>query len=412
MTLAIAEPTAAAATEETRIVCAICNARVHSIQLHLQRDHAELGMSLADYQAAHPGHPTVSALAQRKIDEHNAAKAKTRPEESVRTEYADSVEYTTESAALHEVFSLGAVKSAMSARGTPVGITVVKSTPHASMVPDLDPRYVFNVDVLKTLIMGLELNIPVYVWGHAGCGKTTIYEQMAARTGRPMIRVQHTANMEEEHVLGGWRLRDGKTVFELGLLGQAMKHGWLYLADEYDFGRPEVLSLYQPVLEGKPLIIKEADEANRVIRPHPGFRFVATGNTNGQGDETGLYQGTSMQNAANYERFGIVEHMPYMDAALEVKLVAGQARIPEPDAEKLVDFANRIRGEFASAKISNPISPRSLIFAAKLGIARNNYIFGLQRAYINRLTSVDREAATQLAQRTFASGSTTAAARR
>lgn len=403
MTATLANPVAPATTEESRITCAICGAKVHSIQLHLQRDHAELGMTLADYQAAHPGAPVLSELAQRKIDEHKAASMRVAAADKVTTDYTESVEYATESRALHEVFGLGPVKAAMSARGTPVGITVIKSTPHAAMVPDLDPRYVFNVDILKTLLMGVELNIPVYLWGHAGCGKTTIYEQLAARTGRPMIRVQHTANMEEEHVLGGWRLRDGKTTFELGLLGMAMKHGWLYLADEYDFGRPEVLSLYQPVLEGKPLVIKEADEANRVIRPHPGFRFVATGNTNGQGDETGLYQGTNMQNAANYERFGIVEHMPYMDAALEVELVAGQASVPKADAEKLVDFANRIRTEFASARLSNPISPRSLIFAAKLGIARNNYIFGLQRAYINRLTSVDREAASQLAQRTFAS---------
>lgn len=48
-----------------------------------------------------------------------------------------------------------------------------------------------------------------------------------------------------------------------------MKHGWMYLADEYDFAQPNVLSVYQAVLEGKPLYIKEADAANRVIKPHP-----------------------------------------------------------------------------------------------------------------------------------------------
>jgi cobaltochelatase CobS len=216
-----------------------------------------------------------------------------------------------------------------------------------------------------------------------------------------MLRVQHTANMEEEHVLGGWRLRDGRTVFELGPLGLAMKHGWVYLADEYDFARPEVLSVYQPVLEGKPLIIKEADADNRMIRPHAGFRFIATGNTNGQGDETGLYQGTTMQNAANYERFGVVEQMPYLDEGIESLLVSKQGQIPLADAKKLVDFAGRVRKEFESAKLSNPISPRSLIFAARLGNAKANYLFGIQKAYINRLPSIDREAASQLASRVF-----------
>jgi len=251
-------------------------------------------------------------------------------------------------------------------------------------------------------MMGLEMKIPVYLWGHAGTGKTTIFEQIAARTKRPFFRVQHTANMEEEHIVGGWRLRDGKTFFELGPLAMAMKFGWFYMADEYDFGRPEVTSVYQAVLEGKPLVIKEADLANRVIRPHPDFRIAATGNTNGQGDESGLYQGTNVQNSANYERFGVVEQMPYMDKKSEVRLVSQQANIPLKDAEKLVDFATRVRAEFDGGRIGNPISPRSMIYAAQIGIACGNYRTGLEKAFINRLSSTDRETATQVAQRVLA----------
>lgn len=390
--------TATAVETQVHIECAICKAKVHSIDLHLKRDHAELGMTLADYQAKYPDQPIYSKLALQKIEEHTAAKAR---KESVSAEFIEGG-YEIHKQALHEVFSLGATKAALSARGEAIPITVIKSTGgHDDMIPDVDPNYVFNLDILKTLLMGVELNIPVYLWGHSGTGKTTMYEQLTARTRRPMLRVQHTANMEEEHVLGGWRLRDGKTIFELGPLPMAMKNGWVYLADEYDFGRPEVLSLYQAVLEGKPLVIKEADPENRIIRPHPGFRIIATGNTNGQGDETGLYQGTTMQNAANYERFGIVEKMPYMEESIESSLVSKQAQIPLADAKKLVDFANRVRKEFDSAKLSNPISPRSLIFAGRLGKAKSNYIYGLEKSYLNRLSSVDREAAMQLANRVF-----------
>lgn len=383
--------------EDSKIVCAICGSRTHSIQLHLQRDHADLGMTLADYKEKHPGEPVLSKLAEQKIAEAAAAKpAKSVSDDSVSTGYA------TELKAFHELFGLTTAKAAMSARGEPIPVTVLKgSGGFDEMTPDIDPNYVFNIDILKTLLLGVEMNIPVYLWGHAGTGKTTIYEQIAARTRRPMLRVQHTANMEEEHVIGGWRLRDGHTVFELGPLAMAMKHGWLYMADEYDFGRPEVLSLYQPVLEGKPLVIKEADIANRVIRPHPAFRFAATGNTNGQGDETGLYQGTTMQNAANYERFGIVEKMPYMEPDMEALLVSQQANIPIADAKKLIQFATAIRNEFDSAKLSNPISPRSLIYAARIGMARSNYLIGLEKSYLNRLSSIDKEAASGFAARIF-----------
>lgn len=390
---------AVATTDDVKISCAICGAKTHSIQLHLQRDHADLGMTLADYKEKYPTMPVLSKLAEMKIAEKMAASSKA----SVTAE-SESVGYATHMQAFHELFGLPSGKATLSGRGDSIPVTVVKSAGEfVDMVPDLDPNYVFNIDILKTLLMGIELRIPTYLWGHAGTGKTTIYEQIASRTGRPMLRVQHTANMEEEHVIGGWRLRDGRTVFELGPLALAMKYGWLYMADEYDFGRPEVLSLYQPVLEGKPLVIKEADAANRIIRPHPGFRFVATGNTNGQGDETGLYQGTTIQNAANYERFGIVEQMPYMEESMEALLVHQQAQVPLADAKKLISFARSIRNEFDSAKLSNPISPRSLIYAARIGMIRSSYLIGLEKAYLNRLSSVDREAARGFATRVFGS---------
>lgn len=392
--------TATAMIDDTKITCAICGAKTHSIQLHLQRDHQDLGMTIADYKEKYPTAPVLSALAEQKIAEKTAATAKA----SVSAD-SEEMGYATHMSAFHTLFGLPKSKAALSARGDEIPVTVLKASGGwDEMIPDLDPNYVFNIDILKTLLMGMEMRIPVYLWGHAGTGKTTIYEQIAARTRRPMLRVQHTANMEEEHVIGGWRLRDGRTVFELGPLAMAMKHGWVYMADEYDFGRPEVLSLYQPVLEGKPLVIKEADAENRVIRPHPAFRFCATGNTNGQGDETGLYQGTTMQNAANYERFGIVEKMPYMDEATETLLVSQQAGIPMADAKKLISFATSIRNEFDSAKLSNPISPRSLIYAGRIGMARSSYLIGLEKAYLNRLSSVDREAARGFASRVFGSG--------
>lgn len=390
MTTAVAAP----AIQGEAIECAICGGKVHSIKHHLKNDHP--GVSVEDYQAKYPGQPLLSAFALARVREHEAAQRK-------KAEAAATVEFKTEVGTFHDVFGLPANKVTLSAEGKPIPIRVMPDSlaEGGGLVPDLDPNYVFNVDVLKAMVLGLEMDIPIYLWGHAGTGKTTIIEQICHRTKRPLFRVQHTANMEEEHVVGGWRLRDGKTVFELGPLPMAMKNGWTYLADEFDFGRPEVLSLYQAVLEGKPLVIKEADEANRIIRPHPAFRMVATGNTNGQGDDTGMYQGTNLQNAASYERFGIVEKMPYMAPALETSLVARQAKIPEEHAKKLVEFATRVREEFDGGKLGNPISPRSLIYAGKLGKVKGNYKTGLEWAFMNRLSAVDRQAVDSLAQRVF-----------
>ncbi|MDW2825454.1 hypothetical protein [Klebsiella quasipneumoniae] len=67
------------------------------------------------------------------------------------------------------------------------------------------------------------------------------------------------------------------------------------------------------MLEGKALIIKEGTPEWRYVEPHKPFASIGTGNTNGSGDETGLYQGTNIQNAANFSRFGIVSHVKYME---------------------------------------------------------------------------------------------------
>lgn len=406
--------TATTPVSNERIACRICGAKVHAIATHLREDHPGLTVvgddgknytmkSVEDYERAFPGAPVMSEMLLVKWREKQEAEKKKAS--TVKKSSVEFTDFVSTKMNLHDVIGIPAVKEVMNASGKPIQVTVLDreqmDDQDVAMIPDIDPNYVFNLDVLRTLILGFERNIPMYLWGHAGTGKTTIYEQVCARTNRPLIRVQHTANMEETHVTGQYVLRDGATIFEEGPLMMAMRRGWVYLADEYDFAQPSVLSVYQPVLELKPLTVKEAPITQRITRPHPSFRIVGTGNTNGTGDETGLYQGTLQQNAANYERFGITEKMPYMAPELETKVVSRQANIAQEDAMRLVDFANRVRAEFGAGKLNNPISPRTLIFAGVVGKARRSMKVGIEKAFINRLAVVDQVAATELAQRVF-----------
>lgn len=386
-----------------KITCQICGAQTHSIQLHLKNDHADEGMSVEQYQAMYPDAPLFSPEALKAIEEKRSA-------ETARTHMAGTAtaekvvhmkpeEKGTKKVVFHEHFKLGRAKAARNARGEPIEITVMTETEHEELVPDVDPNYVFDIDLLKILLMGVEKKGAVYLWGHAGTGKSTVVEQMCAYTNRAMMRVQHTANMEERDVTGTWTVKGGETVFELGPLALAMKHGWIYLADEYDFAHPSVTSVYQAVLEGKSLVIKEADEANRIIKPHPNFRFIATGNTNGSGDEHGLYQGTNLQNAANYSRFKITYQVNYMEPKAETLLVSQQASVLKEDAGQVVGWANEIRKAYENRKIGATVGPRELIHAAEIGAARGSFRSGIQLSITNRWSSVDREIGEEIAQR-------------
>jgi cobaltochelatase CobS len=392
--------------EDAKITCKLCGAQVHVMKKHLQDHHQNV--SLADYEAQFPGEPTLSPRAQKLMEEElkkrqgAAAPAAPAPA-AVSATYTGLAAYKAEKKALHEVFALGNVKAAMSSTSNnPIPITVLKDVGAPDMVPKTDDGYVFDIDELKNVMLAMELNIPTYVYGHKGAGKSELFEQIAGRTGRPAIRLQHTINTEEVHIVGQWIVKEGETVFNLGPLPQAMMNGWVYIADEYDFALPSVTSVYQAVLEGKPLYIKDAPHELRLIKPHPNFRFCATGNTNGSGDETGLYQGTNVQNSANYDRFGMMIHKQYMPKQAEEKIIRNRVGLAADDAKRMVEFATLVRTAYSDGKISDTISPRALINAGRIGVARASFRQGLSLAFINKLSSVDRKVVDDIAQRVFA----------
>lgn len=412
--MSTATAAATAPIQETeKITCQICGEHTHAMQIHLRDEHPD--MTLAEYQTKYPTAPILSRLAQTKLEEQakqRAARAEVDGEskplavvtqlKAKKVETLKSVPNMIVEKPMNEVFALGKVKAAFNAKGLPIMISTIHDAEAKDFIPEIDDGYVYDIEELKDVLLGIELNKPTLVWGHKGCGKSTLFEQISARTGRPMMRVQHTVNTEESHIVGMWTVKNGGTVFELGPLPMAMLNGWIYMADEYDFGMPSVLSCYQAVLEGKALVIKEADSANRIIKPHPNFRFVATGNTNGSGDDSGLYVGTNVQNSANYDRFGVVLKKNYMSVSMEVKVLMGQVRGLDPlEAKKLADFAKIVRDAFESSKISDTVSPRGLINAADIGLRKASMIRGLELSFINKLSNIDREVVSAIAQRIF-----------
>lgn len=398
-----------------KIICQIDGARVHTVQAHLRDNHPD--WTIERYQKEFPDAPILSDKAKAAILQRRQAKAQAQSGDNIVTSGKKNY--------LHDIFEFGDARAARSSIGNPIEIAVIddKSEQALPYIQAVDHDYVFNIDLVKKVIIGLEINKPVYLWGFHGTGKTTVLEQVCARTGRPFVRVQHTINTEEAHILGQYSVRtklseeeiigDGGqretlqkphtvTEFQLGPLPMAMLNGWVYCADEYDFAMPSVTAVYQPVLEGKPLVIKDAPPEMRVIKPHPNFRFVATGNTNGVGDETGLYQGTLIQNAANYSRFPIVEEVEYMDAAVEESILVSKTGVDKATAAKIVKFAKNVRDSFKDSRISMTISPRELINAADLGMYfGGDWKEGLKLSFSNRLSRIDKQAVEEYAQRVF-----------
>jgi cobaltochelatase CobS len=395
-----------------KIACAICGDMVHHIGDHLKKAHPDY--TVERYQSEFPQSPLWSkafeaaqeAVTQQKVEQAKAAQAMMG---KILPVVAPG---SMEKRPMHEVFGLPLDDNMRSAKkrnqqqGDPIMIDVMLPEKLDDIcreaIPTLDEGYVFDGEELKDAVMAIALNMPLYAWGFHGTGKTTLIEQVCARLGRPLLRVQHTDTTEEAHIVGQMVVRDGGTQFDYGPLAEAMLRGWVYLADEYDFAHPAVIAVYQAVLEGKPLYIKEAPPSQRLVKPHPNFRFVATGNTNGSGDDTGLYSGTKIGNAAAYSRFGVTIQVHYKPAEVEVKILRSHIQVPQEIAEKMVDVAGRIRDMYGKGELSLPISTRELVRSTILGAVKGGqFVRGLELAYINRLDNTQAEAVRQCAQRVF-----------
>jgi hypothetical protein len=235
-----------------------------------------------------------------------------------------------------------------------------------AVVPDKDKAFVpfgdYNDIVLPTLKS--EKFFPIFTTGLSGIGKTMFWEQACAELGREYIRVNITTETDEDDLIGGFRLRNGETYFELGPVVVAMIRGAVLLLDEIDLASPKIMCL-QPILEGKPLTIKKLGVT---ISPAPGFNVVATANTKGRGDVKGKFIGTGHLNEAFLERFPITIEQDFPPPATEEKILqktfvqAGGTLTPSAREfiKTLAAWSATIRDAFKNEAGDDVISTRRL----------------------------------------------------
>ena len=187
-----------------------------------------------------------------------------------------------------------------------------------SFIPKVDKSFVSwgNINDIKRILKS-RLFFPVYLTGMSGNGKTFGIEQTCAMLGREMIRVNFTAETDEDDLFGGFRLVNGETVFQYGPVVEAMKRGAVLLLDEVDLGSSKIMAL-QSVLEGKGYFIKKRAEW---IEPSDGFTIIATANTKGKGSDDGRFIGTNVMNEAFLDRFSVTMYQPYPTEAIEKKIL-------------------------------------------------------------------------------------------
>ena len=230
------------------------------------------------------------------------------------------------------------------------------------IVPKKDPIFVSfgNYPDVKQIIKSNQF-YPVFITGLSGNGKTMGVTQACAELKKELIRVNITIETDEDDLLGGYRLKDGQTVWQNGPVIEAMERGAVLLLDEVDLASNKIMCL-QPILEGSGVFVKKI---NKFVKPKDGFNVIATANTKGQGSEDGKFIGTNVLNEAFLERFPITFEQSYPTMKIEKKILTNTlkaaGKTDDQFVDKLTTWADVIRKTYFDGGVDEIISTRRLV---------------------------------------------------
>lgn len=277
-------------------------------------------------------------------------------------------------------------------------------------IPKLNDGYVFRRELLRDILAFLDDpdGDGMFFAGYYGAGKTSLPYQVAARLNWSLQSYTAHDRMEFDDLVGTWKMTNGTMEFIYGPLAVAMMEGHIFVINEVDCAGPGQLVGLHDVIEGQPLVI--ATNGGQIIHAHENFRIMATGNSVGSGDNTGLHQGVQQQNIAFMDRFRVIE-VDYPEEQVELSIL--EKKCPDLPLEirtSMVKVANSVRklfvgGEEIATPLTITMSTRTLCRWAKLTQtfrkAPNAISYALNQALLSKAEPEQRIAITEIAKATF-----------
>ncbi len=343
----------------------------HILVRHLKEEH---NLTLAQYSAEHPDSPVVSEAGARML-----ADARQRDSSSLETEERE-YEETTVANVMGPAFAVAG------------DLEVIRYTDDAKYVPrGTDKGYIYNLKAALALfytIMKDKVSSSIWFQGYSGTGKTQLVLNVCRRLALECVRVNLDSYVTRPDLLGDWMVIGGETVFNYGLLPRILKRKGkrILLLDEYDLANPYVSALFRPLLETDDPQIVLLENGGEIIRPEPGLTIVATANTWGTGDTTGLYGTTQSLSLADRQRFGMFVPLGFLRPEEEIEMLTDTVKgLKQVEAEKIVQVANSVRALHTDGKIEESLSPRQLVNWAETYFDNGKIVAAARLTFLNPL---------------------------
>ena len=205
--------------------------------------------------------------------------------------------------------------------------------------------------VFEKVLIKIAARLNVYLPGPAGSGKTTIAEQVAEALGLPFYAY---GAIGMAHEFEGFMNAQGNYVESM--LYKAFKNGGMVLFDEMDGSNANALLRLNAILANNIAAFPNGE----MVKKHPDFVVIATGNTFGHG-ATAQYVGRNPLDGATLDRYVNIP-MGY-DEELERSIAGNDA---------WVDFVQAVRHVAEEHKMRYIVSPRASINGAILIAAGDN----------------------------------------
>jgi cobaltochelatase CobS len=203
--------------------------------------------------------------------------------------------------------------------------TAVEMEPHEQhlllQVPNRNDKYIFRRDLMVDILAWHNhMLLPLYLYGPTQCGKTSVIEQVANRLQIPVWSITGHRQLELAEMLGQYGLNEaGGYVWMDGPLTQAAKNGGWFMVNEVDRMLPSVVVGLNDILRMGDFTL--SNKQGEIVKIHPNFRIVCTGNTNLAGDEGGNYNTAQIFDASTPERFAMMLAVSYPGEAEEEALL-------------------------------------------------------------------------------------------